>query len=322
MRFDAYNCTFRSDALQEVSEALVTVLGAVLIPLKKGIHGYKAAQLIEVAGVNHGVIAYGGRNIRPFVEVKGEPAHAWSEFVRNRAFLDSCPTESDIAEAFIEGDYETHAELAQARQDFEAWAHLTRADVCFDWLDERDAVAMAPALRGAVEAACRLSASRPPQWDQRGDWESLEGRKRGCTLYMGASSSAIRVRLYDKGAELQGKKIEAPDNLRRMEIQCRPSTKEEKRSWVLLPADSFWLLSPSVKACASFVGIQWGTQSPERCPSPPAEMERLKTLASVQYGDAVVDLIRELLGAEFARKIREEVDRRREIHSGKKSKAA
>jgi hypothetical protein len=51
-------------------------------------------------------------------------------------------------------------------------------------------------------------------------------------------------------------------------------------------------------------------------------MERLKTLASVQYGDAVVDLIRDLLGAESARKIRDEVDRRKEIHSRKKSKAA
>jgi hypothetical protein len=139
---------------------------------------------------------------------------------------------------------------------------------------------------------------------------------------MGASASSIRVRLYDKGAELQGKKVEAPDDLRRLEIQCRPQSKEEKRNWILLPPSSFWLMSPSVKACASFVGIEWGTQSPERCPSPPAEMERLKTLAAVQYGDAVVDLIRDLLGPDHARKIRIEVDRRRDIHLKKKSKAA
>jgi hypothetical protein len=230
------------------------------------LHGYKFSELIQVDGVTHGVIAYGGVNSRLFVEVKGEASQVWSEFVQ-----------SWIKE-WAGDDY---------------LALLTRADVCFDWEDESDVVALAPSLRRSVEDSVSFERGRPPQWDQRGDWNSIQGRLRGCTLYMGAASSSVRVRLYDKGAELKGRGIDASDKLRRVEVQVRASSKAEKIAWALNTPEMFWTISVSVRAVASHLAVPF-QGSMVRVPSPPADLERLKTLASVQYGDAIAALARDL----------------------------
>ena len=71
--------------------------------------------------------------------------------------------------------------------------------------------------------------------DTRGDHLlTMEGR----TVYLGASSSACRLRLYDKAAELRGKLAanpallaEVPEHLTRLEAQVRPQTQEAKRDF-------------------------------------------------------------------------------------------
>jgi hypothetical protein len=62
---------------------------------------------------------------------------------------------------------------------------------------------------------------------------TMEGR----TLYLGASTSHVRLRLYDKAAELRTKfanmpdvLAEIPDELARLEGQIRPKTPDAKRS--------------------------------------------------------------------------------------------
>lgn len=288
MRFDAWNATFPNEVLNEVRFYLETKLGAILENREHGLHGYKFSELIQIEGVTHGVIAYGGINPRLFVEVKGEPSQVWSEFVQS---------------------------WINEWQGSDVLALLTRADVCFDWEDSSDVVALAPSLRKFVESAVAPDGGRPPQWDQRGDWNSPEGRLRGCTLYMGAASSSVRVRLYDKGAELKSRGIDASDNLRRVEVQVRASSKAEKTAWATLPPQTFWTVSVSVRAVATHLSVPFGG-SMVRVPSAPADLERLKTLASVQYGDAISALVRDLAtGAPSATVLVEllvaEIDKRR-----------
>ena len=168
MRFDAWNATFPNEVLNEVRFYLETKLGAILENRDHGLHGYKFSELIQIEGVTHGVIAYGGINPRLFVEVKGEPSQVWSEFVQA---------------------------WTKEWQGDEVLALLTRADVCFDWEDSSDVVALAPSLRRAVEDSVSSERGRPPQWDQRGDWNTPAGRFPWCTLYMYAPTSSLRVRL-------------------------------------------------------------------------------------------------------------------------------
>jgi Replication initiation factor len=266
MRFDAWNATFSNDVLNDVRFYLETKLGAVLENREHGLHGYKFSELIQIDGVTHGVIAYGGINSRLFVEVKGEPSQVWSEFVQS---------------------------WADQWQGSDVLVLLTRADVCFDWEDDSDVVALAPSLRRAVEDSVSSERGRPPQWDQRGDWNSPEGRLRGCTLYMGAASSSVRVRLYDKGAELKSRGIDASDKLRRVEVQVRASSKAEKIAWAMHTPEMFWTVSVSVRAVAKHLSVPFDGLM-VRVPSAPADLERLKTLAAVQYGDAIAALARDL----------------------------
>lgn len=271
MRFDAWNATFPNGFLADVRGLLEQNLAAHLEPRDRGLHGYKCSETIQINGVTHGIIAYGGVNQRFFVEMKGEPAQAWSEIVQR-------------------WELQSHSVI---EDDYLFLVYLTRADVCFDWIDRRDVVSISPGLRQHVEDEIQAAKGRPPQWDQRGDWNSPEGRSRGCTLYMGASSSSVRVRLYDKGAELKGKGIEAPQDLRRVEVQVRTSSMEEKVSFGRMTPKMFWTVSSAVKAVANHLQVPMEGQI-FRIPSPPADLERLKTLASIQYGDAITALARDI----------------------------
>lgn len=277
MRFDAWNATFPNLYLSEIRELLQLSLGADFEPRKRGLHGYQFSELIQIEGATHGLLAYGGSNPRFFVELKGEHSQAWSEIVQT-------------------WDLQTSASLESCS---EFLVFLTRADVCFDWEDSRDVVALAPGLRTAVERSLEAERGRPPQWDQRGDWNSPEGRARGCTLYMGASSSSVRVRLYDKGAELHARGLEGPKTLRRVEVQVRADSKAEKVSWSRMLPQTFWTVSSAVRAVAHHLQIP-SEGSLVRLPSPPSDLERLKTLASVQYGDAITALVRDLASGDMS----------------------
>lgn len=74
--------------------------------------------------------------------------------------------------------------------------------------------------------------------DTRGDHLlTREGR----TVYLGAPSSAVRQRLYDKAAELRAKfaadpvrLAEVPEHLARLEAQVRPQTVEARRAFATI----------------------------------------------------------------------------------------
>lgn len=259
-------------------------------PRKKGLLGYLRSESLIIGGVNHGAIAWGGTNSRFLVQVNGEASNEWSKLVSWCALGDHDP--------------ETGEEPA------EKFALLARADVCFDWLDDRDVKSLSAAYMAAVEAA----PGRKVQWRQEGDWLTEEGRLRGCTLYMGSRTSSVQIRLYDKGLEQIGKLNEAPANLRRIEVQVRPAHRHEREGWVLLPAEHFWKVSRASSAAADHFGI--GTaEGIARSYSVKTDIETQMMYASVQYGEAIVELVKLVCDSpEIAALVQREVQAKADLH--------
>jgi len=266
MRFDAWSVSFSVEWLPDIDTLLEAELGAELGPIGRGLHGYRHSRKIKVAGSTPGILLFGGNGGRFFVEMKGEVSQRWSEIVQNWALQVDCEV------------------------------HLTRADVCHDWEDDRDVVDIAPALRSFVHAARATSGGTPIHWQTLGDWFDPVGRLRGCTLMMGARSSAFQVRLYDKGRELMGRGIEASDSLRRVEVQARSSSLEERIMWAKAPPSSFWRASLSVSAVADYFGISQGEKLLRHRPLP-LDIESLFDLISEQYGEPVIQFFHKHLEA-------------------------
>lgn len=311
MRFDAFSVTFRADAMDEVSSFLVDGLGAILERRQKGYQGYQAHSVVLFDGNCHGVFAWGG-NSRFLVSIQGPKSQPWADFVQRRASEEEdllADAQCRSLAALQSGDAEALMS-ACGEVSSEPWASLTRADVCYDWLDSLDVVSHSVGLRKAVSGAC---VARPPTWNQLGDWMTDEGRKRGCTLYMGARSSEIQVRFYDKGSQLRSEGVQADLNLRRVEVQYRPATKEAKRSWLRMTPGSFWLLSPSTKAVAAYFGISVCGESPGRYPSPPSSLELQQMWASVQYFEPILALVSKAAGPMAESRVRDLMEQKRTV---------
>ena len=121
--------------------------------------------------------------------------------------------------------------------------HVTRADVREDFGDVGAFDRIAPHLLTIAEG-------HRVKVDTRGDHLlTMQGR----TIYLGAPSSAVRLRLYDKAAELRAKlaqdpvKLAAvPEHLTRLEAQVRPQTREARESFATIEplavmGSSLWL---------------------------------------------------------------------------------
>lgn len=81
------------------------------------------------------------------------------------------------------------------------------------------------------------------------------GHGDGDTLYLGARSSEVRVRVYDKSAELRQKHPERastiPDGIARVELQARPGKRQIKEAAAYLSPDGMWGLGEWTRDFAS-----------------------------------------------------------------------
>ena len=111
---------------------------------------------------------------------------------------------------------ESHV-LAKALADFGVEHLPTRVDSCLDWEEDGLFDSLAAAL---IEFAHR---GKGLAINQQGDWSRGIGR----TLYLGSTSSPVRLVLYEKGYEQGG---DAPKNWVRLEARVRP--KKEHRAEV------------------------------------------------------------------------------------------
>ena len=103
--------------------------------------------------------------------------------------------------------------------------YVSRADACEDFAD-------ADAYDRLQDIVLQAAKQHRVKVDTRGDHLL---HKEGRTVYLGAPTSACRLRLYDKAAELRSKFAknqerlkEIPPHLARLEAQTRPQTREAK----------------------------------------------------------------------------------------------
>lgn len=114
---------------------------------------------------------------------------------------------------------------------------------------------------------------------------TMEGR----TVYLGAPSSAVRLRLYDKRAEILSKlppygeqrqrawvriMDSVPDHLARLEAQIRPATKEARQAFSTIePVDALgcsawmrevWRVAAGLEVMPVQVGRKWRQSDDER----------------------------------------------------------
>lgn len=156
---------------------------------------------------------------------------------------------------------------------------VARADVCEDvespgWFDQ----AFSTILEVAQEKRVKVF--------RHGEWDLAKAR----TVYLGSPTSAVRVRMYEKGAEMMAKhpaaKHEFSRDWVRMEIQVRPAKRESKIQMSRVPAADWWgcsgysqqladrLLCQEVPRLA--VGTIWRASELER-----AEMHMIKQYKNV-----------------------------------------
>lgn len=88
-----------------------------------------------------------------------------------------------------------------------------------------------------LDACLEEAAASRLKLDQRGDWLT-SGAESGRTLYVGAPTSEVRARLYEKGKQLR---IGRPD-LVRLETQDRP-VKEQRWTAATLSPEEVWGLA-------------------------------------------------------------------------------
>lgn len=112
---------------------------------------------------------------------------------------------------------------------------------------------------------------------------SQRGVSQGRTLYLGAPSSAIRVRLYEKWLESPGQYVEGTN---RVEVQLRPASKVKDRVSRWSRAETF-CASKVTRELASRLGAELLPAASLHVAKPTPDLERTLQVMGEQYGNAV-----------------------------------
>lgn len=107
---------------------------------------------------------------------------------------------------------------------------VSRADACEDFAD--------PVFDQIQAVMLDVAAAKSIKVDTRGDHLLT---KQGRTVYLGAPTSVVRARLYDKAAELRAryasdpvKLLQLPEHLVRFEAQVRPASDKAKQEFATI----------------------------------------------------------------------------------------
>ena len=160
----------------------------------------------------------------------------------------------------------------------------TRVDSCADF--ERPGV-----FEELLEPVMRAKADYRLYGERRGDWEFPE---LGRTQYLGANSSAIRARLYEKGKQPEYRHLNRP-NLCRIEIQVRPA-KEAKAEFSTLSPLEVWGASKWTRQLAAEVLAQLLDPHPPGTVRKDSKRDQALRWMAGQYGPHLVSLAAELGG--------------------------
>lgn len=160
----------------------------------------------------------------------------------------------------------------------------TRVDSCVDF--ERPG-----AFLELLEPVTRVKHEFRLYGERRGDWDHPE---LGRTQMVGAKSSAVRLRLYEKGKQPEYRHLNRPD-LVRAEIQIRPS-KDAKTAYAHISAVDVWGASKWTRALAAELLGQMLDPHPPGTVRKLATRERALRFMVKQYASHLVGLADDLGG--------------------------
>ena len=178
------------------------------------------AILTDAAGQDHTV--HQGKGFHTFGHRVAVKDHSGTEV----GFVQWGGHQGDLAMIEVKGEPTPTAVRALRERH---WHRVTRVDACADF----DAPGAFQALLGPcleVKAKHRLKGER------RGDWDDFP--EDGRTLRLGAPTSAVQARLYEKGKQPEYRHLARYD-WTRLEVQVRPA-KDAKTASIRLEAAEVW----------------------------------------------------------------------------------
>lgn len=161
----------------------------------------------------------------------------------------------------------------------------TRVDSCADF----DAPG---AFERLLEPVLKAKKDHRLYGEQRGDWQ--DHPELGRTFYLGASSSPIRARLYEKGKQPEYRHL-GRDDWARLELQVRPQ-KEAKSVFAKLSATEVWGASKWTRQLAAEVLMAHVDPHPPGTVRKETQRDRALRVMVKQYGAHLVSLANDLGG--------------------------
>jgi hypothetical protein len=132
-------------------------------------------------------------------------------------------------------------------------------------------------LSGLCEHAASAYGSRITRMQS---WE--RGDSLGRTIYVGAPSSAVRVRVYEKWLESPGQYVEGTN---RVEVQLRPASKVKERVSAWTPAETF-CASRVTRSLAELLGDDRAPKASLHVDRGTPDLEKSLVAMGDQYGNA------------------------------------
>lgn len=207
---DWYQTTIH-DAIQNVVPMLEDALNCHVVEAKTGMMGYDwRGFLNDDEGITRATLLYGSRNPN-----QNKP-HAFATSESAQKFMDVM------------------------RNEWAGRHTVTRIDVAEDMYGQ--------GLFEEIQAKMvQLSKKQRITTSVAGDWLS-DDKRGGRTIYLGAPTSDVRARLYEKGKEVANKLFFSkgyavpegfPMDWVRLELQCRP-TRLQREVAATIPLEQFW----------------------------------------------------------------------------------
>lgn len=205
-RWDWYQATIRAPA-EQVEADLLTWFGSSWVEEAQARLGFGRGYTVRDRNGRRAAVQDGGRNVWPNVTGSGEDAPAVADFLR--------------------AVYPEH--------------EVTRFDSCVD-TDGTGSGAWGSITSALLSVVEQPRSGPEVKVSMHGDWREGRGED-GRTLYLGATSSAVRIRAYEKGKQLRSTGAERPERVPldavRVEVQVRPSGQARKRAARVDPMDAW-----------------------------------------------------------------------------------
>lgn len=184
----------------------------------------------------------------------------------------------------------------------------TRVDSCHD-------VEAPGAFESLLKPCLEVKRSHKLKGSKAGDWEDFP--EDGRTLYIGANTSPVKLRLYEKGHQPEYRHLNRPDWVR-IELQVRPA-KDAKDAYSHADSLAVWGASKWSRELAGLVLAAELAPLPAGTVYKLTEQDRALRWMCKQYGTSLMGLHSQLggwdeVGLKLGEMVREELQRAKILH--------